>query len=445
MKILHYFLGFPPYRSGGLTKYSMDLMVAQVQRGHTVMALWPGMMGFEKHKTAFRRHRAVDGIESFELINPLPVPLDEGITDVDAYTVSGNRSAYLAFLRRIAPDAIHIHTLMGLHREFLEAAETLSIRTVFTTHDYFGLCPKVTMYRDGKACRDDHGCEDCGGCNARALSLTKIRLLQSPLYRQLKNMPLVKLLRKQHRQNFFEETAESAGTPMAHTAAQYRRLREFYIDMLSRIDVIHFNSTLAQEVYTRFLTPKNMRMINITHRDIADRRFGEHHDCEVLRIVYLAPPKPFKGYGVLKKALDELWEQGKRDFELHLFYPLANPAPYMRVHEEGFAYEQMPQLFADADVLFAPSLWYETFGFTVLEAVSHGVPVVVSKNVGAKDVVGSGGILVEPGDHEAIMEIVRDLTPQRLEQLRRNIQQECRVVLWEDFLNENDKLYSDSL
>jgi glycosyltransferase involved in cell wall biosynthesis len=71
--------------------------------------------------------------------------------------------------------------------------------------------------------------------------------------------------------------------------------------------------------------------------------------------------------------------------------------------------------------------------------------VVVSKNVGAKDVVGSGGILVEPGDHEAIMEIVRDLTPQRLEQLRRNIQQECRVVLWEDFLNENDKLYSDSL
>ena len=31
MKILHYFLGFPPYRSGGLTKYAFDLMTAQVE------------------------------------------------------------------------------------------------------------------------------------------------------------------------------------------------------------------------------------------------------------------------------------------------------------------------------------------------------------------------------------------------------------------------------
>ena len=99
---------------------------------------------------------------------------------------------------------------------------------------------------------------------------------------------------------------------------------------------------------------------------------------------------------------------------------------------------------------------------TVNRGVVHGQPApfvadtvssadgVVSKTRGNSEDfdgngIGSGGILVEPGDHEAIMEIVRDLTPQRLEQLRRNIQQECRVVLWEDFLNENDKLYSDSL
>ena len=32
MVIMHYFLGFPPYRSGGLTKYCMDLM--EEQRNH---------------------------------------------------------------------------------------------------------------------------------------------------------------------------------------------------------------------------------------------------------------------------------------------------------------------------------------------------------------------------------------------------------------------------
>ena len=39
------------------------------------------------------------------------------------------------------------------------------------------------------------------------------------------------------------------------------------------------------------------------------------------------------------------------------------------------------------DVLVVPSIWKETFGFVVLEALSYGVPVIVSDNVGAKDVV----------------------------------------------------------
>ena len=40
------------------------------------------------------------------------------------------------------------------------------------------------------------------------------------------------------------------------------------------------------------------------------------------------------------------------------------------------------------DVLVVPSIWKETFGFVVLEALSYGVPVIVSDNVGAKDIVG---------------------------------------------------------
>ena len=42
MKILHYSLGFPPYRTGGLTKFCMDLMKEQVKEGHEVSLLWPG-------------------------------------------------------------------------------------------------------------------------------------------------------------------------------------------------------------------------------------------------------------------------------------------------------------------------------------------------------------------------------------------------------------------
>ena len=46
MRILHYSLGFPPYRTGGLTKFTMDLMRQQVKDGHIVTLLWPGEMHF---------------------------------------------------------------------------------------------------------------------------------------------------------------------------------------------------------------------------------------------------------------------------------------------------------------------------------------------------------------------------------------------------------------
>ena len=46
MRILHYSLGFPPYRTGGLTKFCLDLMIEQKNEGDEVALLWPGQMGF---------------------------------------------------------------------------------------------------------------------------------------------------------------------------------------------------------------------------------------------------------------------------------------------------------------------------------------------------------------------------------------------------------------
>ena len=40
MKILHYSLGLPPFRSGGLTKYSMDLINQQAKLGADISLLY---------------------------------------------------------------------------------------------------------------------------------------------------------------------------------------------------------------------------------------------------------------------------------------------------------------------------------------------------------------------------------------------------------------------
>ena len=64
MRILHYSLGFPPYRTGGLTKFTMDLMRQQVKDGHIVTLLWPGEMHFIGKNTAVKYKGNVDGIHS---------------------------------------------------------------------------------------------------------------------------------------------------------------------------------------------------------------------------------------------------------------------------------------------------------------------------------------------------------------------------------------------
>ena len=446
MIILHYFLGFPPYRTGGLTKYAFDLMLSLKEKGHDVLALWPGEIKSYKSNPRIKKRKSISGIDNYEIINPLPVSLDEGICNFEEYTKECDSLIYETFLREIKPDVIHVHTLMGLHKEFIEAANRLKIKTVFTTHDYFGICPKVTLYRYRKCCDNDHGCEDCIQCNVNALSLKKIRIMQSPLYRKLKNSYIIKKLRASHREAFFENETIPAmpRIDIKKKSESYSELRKYYTDMLESMDIIHFNSTLTEKIYRKYITPKCSRVIPITNKEVKDNRnTNEWKHTDKLRILCLAPAKPYKGFKILKKALDELWDDGIRNFELRIFSPVQNPSPYMIVKEEGYDYSEIGSIFADSDVLVAPSIWYETFGFTVLEAISYGTPVIISENMGARDIVGNGGIVVKAGSAEDLKNVILGLTNEKLDELHFNILNSSHKFDWDEFVCENIKLYEE--
>lgn len=444
MRILHYFLGFPPYRTGGLTKFAMDLMRVQVQDGHKVYALWPGEMKLIQKKSVIKRRKNIDGIENYELINPLPVSLDEGIIKIDAYIKQGEVSMYESFLNKLFPEVVHIHTFMGLHKEFIDATIKLRIKTIFTTHDSFPICSKLTLYKFGEACTKDYDCKDCVLCNKSALSISKIKIMQSPLYRYLKNSIIVKAVRKKHRSAFFidEKKTNIEIVCLEEKAREYKKLREYYIGMLEKIDIIHFNSTVTEEIYKRYFTPQNSKRISITHANIEDHRKDiKWSSQKILRITCLAPAKPFKGFEVLRKALDEIWEAGQHDFRLNVYSPVNNPTEYMRIVEKGYNYFELKEIFDNTDILVAPSVCYETFGFTVLEALSYGVPVIVSNHVGAKDIVGNGGIIVEAGDSEQLKKTILSLDSKKIEYMRKVIKEENKIKNINDFVQEINQLY----
>ena len=52
-----------------------------------------------------------------------------------------------------------------------------------------------------------------------------------------------------------------------------------------------------------------------------------------------------------------------------------------------YIYSDLNTIFENTDMLIVPSICNETFGFITLEALSYGVPVLISHTVGAKDLI----------------------------------------------------------
>lgn len=192
MRILHYTLGFPPYRSGGLTKYAQDLMLSQIELGHDIYALYPGDIYILRRKAFIKRNKDIQGIKVYELKNPFPVPLLYGETDSKAFMNDkrANLGNFEVFLNLVKPDILHIHTLMGLPYSMLEMAHKKGIKIVYTSHDYFGLCPKVNFINsEGQICNAASE-KKCISCNHNAPSIFYLRIRNSKMIILIKKILL---------------------------------------------------------------------------------------------------------------------------------------------------------------------------------------------------------------------------------------------------------------
>lgn len=108
---------------------------------------------------------------------------------------------------------------------------------------------------------------------------------------------------------------------------------------------------------------------------------------------------PVKGLGVLLEA-GALLRAERNDFEVHVTMPEDTPGPdWFRA--VGWArHAELPGLYAEADIVVAPSVWEEPFGIVAAEAMAAGRPVCASRVGGLQTIVRhlETGFLFDRGD-----------------------------------------------
>ncbi|MCA1905523.1 MAG: glycosyltransferase family 4 protein [Desulfarculus sp.] len=174
--------------------------------------------------------------------------------------------------------------------------------------------------------------------------------------------------------------------------------------------------------------------------------------------LYLGGIDQRKGLTVLLEALAALAQAG-RPHSLALVGRIADDRQYPllraeivrlgltdRVRELGYVPDaDLPALFGACAAFVFPSL-YEGFGLPPLEAMACGAPVVAARAGAVPEVVGSAGLLVEPGDAQGLGQALMELTarPELAADLRARGLRQAAGFSWRRTATETLAVYREA-
>jgi glycosyltransferase involved in cell wall biosynthesis len=219
---------------------------------------------------------------------------------------------------------------------------------------------------------------------------------QHPLYRNfyniLKKIFIIKTVKIYISRKFLKNKIIIKNKP----PAIYQNMQKHYIEMFSMIDEFYCNSPQTKEFYCKYINSNNYKIIPIMHKNIKDSRREKSFDGK-LKLLYMSQALPYKGFNLLKNALDNIYEKNK-NFKLTIFDAYIEKKPYIAVRNK-YLYSELESIFFNNDLLIVPSVWAETFGLVVLEALSYGMPVLSTNRVGSSYLLKNGcGIICEANE-----------------------------------------------
>ena len=358
------------------------------------------------------------------MTNPLPVSLTFGNSaNCSKYYERRDKLNMERFISSFNPDVVHLHTIMGLPIEFLQILKKKGIKIVYTTHDYYGLCPKI-LKSDALRLLEKSSCSyDCLLCNDGP-SLFKIKIMQSHFYQKFKESSLIKKIRKKQSQSVNTDY-EKKHFSFKQVKQRYK-LRMYYLELFSLIDLFHFNSTVAEKVFKSYLPNIKGKVVPLTTKGIIKDKTPRVAKDNV-SIGFAGGIDVKKGFSILKNVSESLENNGYK-FKVLCTGSNANISFFNKNYVNNLGVlsrSQMKEFYKKIDILLVPSIWHETFGLVVVEAISRNLPVLCSNNVGAQDILPN--YLVYEGESELYFKLAQFISSKSLREKDFNLISKMKI------------------
>lgn len=401
---------FPPERLGGVELVTLKTAHWLQQRGHTVevVAVERATDGAPDRVAA--RRDVYQGVPVVRLTIDLFAP---GMPWEWRYRHPVIEEWFRRYLEEERPDLTHIQSCYLLSVGVIHAARDVGCPTVVSLHDYWFMCPRITMLRPDDVCcagpGDPYACSWCLMTEQR-----RYRYLDAAT-RGLGGLGVARALR-------WDVAARVLAGPASPAALERRR--RVLGEALLRADAL-----VTPSPYVRYLLhaqgfpPERVRLVPhglaLTDEALAAR--AEAPPAYARRFAYLGQVIAPKGLHVLLRAFDGL-RRSHHDAELHV-YGDGLGLPYEQrqrrtagerdgVYWHGrYAPEEVWRVLREVDVVVVPSLWREIGPLVMTEALAAGRPVVASDLPNMHYAVrhGENGLLFRPGNHGDLQRQLRRL------------------------------------
>ncbi len=407
MKILLAVHHFPPRYSAGAELYTFRLARWLIANGHEAEVVCVERLDPERAPALDAWREDYAGIPVYRLsLGTAGAP----------YSWSYDHPQINAWIRahlgRSRPDLVHLHSGYLIGAGAINEAHHAGIPTVVTLHDYWFLCPRITLLRgDGRICAeapaDPAGCAWCLKLDQRRYSLPD---------------------------RVSGGLAEQAWLALAAGAARDEQAtrRAALSRALGHASLVLAPSRFLANKFAGAVAPERIRVLGLGIEMAGLRQAPPAGRQRPLRLGFIGQIAAHKGADILVRAVAGLPAQGRPltlslhgDLDQHRGYSdrlrrLAAGDP--RITLAGrFENSTIGAVLGALDVVVVPSIWYENSPLVILEAQAAGRPVVTAAMGGMAELVRHevDGLHFRPGDDADLARQIQRLRdePELLERL----------------------------